>query len=329
MNTPEVLGNHLRQARQHRGMSQTTLAAAAAVDQSQLSRLEAGSIVEPSLYIVARLAEALQLPLATLLLSDTAVFHRRLQQQHTPNVPVMVGYNRVTGEPVSTNVHGDSSYHQLLLGEGSQALSHLLAMRAVGRVPVCSLSLHPPTVVDGQQYGKLTGDSIISDIQTVVDSPWANIHLDIDPDSKQQLHYVMRVLFAAWKRSERRAVLLQLPSLEQQTPSHLLAEYADMFGELRKRGFSLILAGDTHFSVNDCRRIIANSGTIHLGPTSEPQLQELNELMGTSLSMLRSEERYLLQHQQATPLTTWLSTRHLTTQREQDMLQQLLMRGAV
>ncbi|MDY0912236.1 helix-turn-helix transcriptional regulator [Rathayibacter festucae] len=60
------LGAHLRRARLHRGLRQEDLARHADVGTATLRRIERGDQDNPSLFVIVRLLEQLELPLATL-----------------------------------------------------------------------------------------------------------------------------------------------------------------------------------------------------------------------------------------------------------------------
>lgn len=56
----------LRQARKRRGLSQVQLAKAASMDQTSISKLEVGKVLDPSFETVVRLAAALDIDPRTL-----------------------------------------------------------------------------------------------------------------------------------------------------------------------------------------------------------------------------------------------------------------------
>ena len=62
-----AVGARMRQARERVGMSQTRLAEAAGVDRSTISGLERGDGGSPNVATVSAIAQALGLPVATLL----------------------------------------------------------------------------------------------------------------------------------------------------------------------------------------------------------------------------------------------------------------------
>jgi transcriptional regulator with XRE-family HTH domain len=145
MLTPQLLGSQIREAREARALTQAQLAQLADMPQSQISRIEAGRIDDPSFFTIGAIAEALELPVQALFgasLPAASPIVKRLYPlmphlSRDPRADHLIGLGRIYGMHGSPDVCMRSEAlagHMLITGRTGAGKSVLLARMACDAV---------------------------------------------------------------------------------------------------------------------------------------------------------------------------------------------------
>jgi transcriptional regulator with XRE-family HTH domain len=124
-----AIGDTIRAARRAKGMKQIALAAAAGVTQGQISRLENGETLNPTHDTLARIAEALDMPLTELI-------------GHTPVLPV-VDDDRVAVPIVQIPAHAGADWTWQPTGETITVERDLARGRSLQVIKVEGTCMYP------------------------------------------------------------------------------------------------------------------------------------------------------------------------------------------
>lgn len=116
------IGSNIRELRKAKGMSQARLAEAINTSQQSIARYEQGK-VEPKFYVVVDIANALGVPLFSILGDDAKVFYDKFGEQVLENLK---GYSYSVEEVWSIEEQTLLDFYRLLNTEGrAQALKQI------------------------------------------------------------------------------------------------------------------------------------------------------------------------------------------------------------